>query len=79
MIDLIPNAGAARVPTSQQMRDAGAELAARISHGEYDDLDEYLRHDLEWLAAMLRAWACRVGTLESGGMESSPATQDRCQ
>ncbi len=52
-------------PTSQQMRDAAAELMFRISHGEFDDLDDTQRTDLEMLAAMLEMWARQVLELES--------------
>ena len=52
-------------PASQQMRDAANELALRIEQGEFDDLDELQRNDLQWLALMLQAWARRVQVLEA--------------
>ena len=52
-------------PASQQMRDAASELALRIEQGEFDDLDELQRNDLQWLALMLQAWARRVHVLEA--------------
>jgi hypothetical protein len=52
-------------PASQQMRDAASELAVRIEQGEFDDLDELQRNDLQWLALMLQAWARRVQVLEA--------------
>ncbi|MCC6718042.1 MAG: hypothetical protein IT555_09165 [Acetobacteraceae bacterium] len=52
-------------PTSQQMRDAAAELAFRISRGEYDDLEDMYRVDLQALAEILVMWARRVAALET--------------
>ena len=52
-------------PTSEQMRDAAAELAFRIAHGEYDDLDEIHRVDLQALAEILEMWSRRVAELEA--------------
>lgn len=51
-------------PASQQMRDAAAELAFRIAHGEYDDLDDSQRMDLQALSQILDSWARRVAELE---------------
>jgi len=51
-------------PISLQMREAAAELLFRASHGEFDDLDDMPRTDLEMLAAMLAFWAGRVAELE---------------
>jgi len=52
-------------PISLQMREAAAELLFRASHGEFDDLDDTQRTDLEMLAAMLEMWARQVLELES--------------
>ena len=53
-------------PTSQQMRDAAAELAFRLVQGEYDDLDDLQRIDLQALSQILDAWSRRVAELEAG-------------
>ena len=53
-------------PASHQMRDAANELALRIAEGEFDDLDDMQRNDLQWLSLMLQAWARRVQVLEAG-------------
>lgn len=52
-------------PVSQQIRDAAHELGLRISHGEFDDLDDMQRADLQSLAQVLEHWARRVMDLES--------------
>jgi hypothetical protein len=63
------------MPTSQQMRDAAAEMALRLAHGEYDDLDDMQRMDLQSLVQMLEHWARRVSELEAAMMP--PAAEDR--
>ena len=62
-------------PTSLQMRDAAAELAFRIAQGEYDDLDELQRTDLQALAQVLEAWSRRVAELEIGIYPQGPEEQ----
>jgi hypothetical protein len=62
-------------PISQQMRDAAAELGLRIAHGEYDDLDDMQRMDLQSLAQILEHWARRVTELEAAMLP--PAAEDR--
>jgi hypothetical protein len=62
-------------PTSQQMRDAAAELSFRIAHGEYDELDDMHRIDLQALAELLAAWARRVAELEAAVHPSGPEEQ----
>ncbi len=52
-------------PASQQMRDAAAELAFRIAQGEYDDLEDAQRMDLQALSQILDAWSRRVAELEA--------------
>jgi hypothetical protein len=52
------------IPVSQQIRDAAAELAGRLSDGDFDDLDDVQRNDLDWLPLMLSAWAVRIQALE---------------
>ena len=63
------------VPISQQMRDAAAELNFRIAHGEYDDLDEMQRTDLQALAQMLEVWARRVTELETTAVPAGSMDQ----
>lgn len=63
------------VATSQQMRDAAAELELRLSHGEFDDLDDMQRMDLQSLAQMLEHWARRVSELEAA--MRPPGAEDR--
>jgi hypothetical protein len=62
-------------PTSQQMRDAANELGLRIAHGEFDDLDDMQRGDLQALAQMLEHWARRVMDLEAAMLP--PAAPDQ--
>ena len=62
-------------PTSQQMRDAAAELAFRVTHGEYDDLDDLQRMDLQALSQILDTWARRVAELEAGVFPQGPEEQ----
>ena len=62
-------------PTSQQMREAAAELEFRLDHGEFDDLDEMQRSDLDMLAKMIALWACRVADLEAA--MQPPAAEER--
>lgn len=62
-------------PTSQQMRDASAELAFRLAQGEYDDLDDLQRMDLQALSQILDAWARRVAELEAGVYPHGPEEQ----
>lgn len=45
--------GLSDLPVSQQLREAAADLGFRIAHGEYDDVDDYQRADLQSLAQML--------------------------
>ena len=59
-------------PASQQMRDAAAELAFRLAQGEYDDLDDLQRMDLQALSQMLDAWSRRVTELETGVYPQGP-------
>lgn len=62
-------------PISQQMRDAANELGLRIVQGEFDDLDDTQRGDLQALAQMLEHWARRVLDLESAMLP--PAAAER--
>lgn len=76
---VIPTAvldGLSNTPTSQQMRDAAAELAFRIAHGEYDELDEMHRIDLQALSEILEAWARRVAELEAAIYPTQTSEQD---
>ena len=61
--------------TSTQMRDAAVELAFRIAQGEYDDLDDTQRVDLQALAQILDAWSRRVAELETAIYPQGPAEQ----
>jgi hypothetical protein len=51
-------------PLSRELKDAADELACRIEHGEFDDLDEMQMADLKGLATMLSRWATRARALE---------------
>jgi len=62
-------------PTSQQMRDAANELGLRIAQGEFDDLDDMQRGDLQALAQMLEHWARRVMDLEAAMLPPPAADQ----
>lgn len=62
-------------PISQQLRDAANDLALRIAQGEYDDLDDGQRGDLQALAQMLEHWARRVTELEAAMLP--PAAPDQ--
>ena len=64
-------------PTSQQMRDAANELGLRIAHGEFDDLDDMQRGDLQVLAQMLEPWARRVMDLEAAMLPLAAADQQQ--
>ncbi len=64
-------------PTSQQMRDAANELGLRIAHGEFDDLDDMQRGDLQVLAQMLEHWARRVMDLEAAMLPLAAADQQQ--
>ena len=59
-------------PASQQMRDAAAELAFRLAQGEYDDLDDLQRMDLQALSQVLDVWSRRVADLEAGVYPHGP-------
>jgi CheY-specific phosphatase CheX len=52
------------LPLSHELQDAAAELACRIEHGEFDDLDEMQMADLKALSNMLAHWSCRAQALE---------------
>lgn len=67
----------AATPVSEQMRDAAAELAFRLAQGEYDDLDEGQRADLQGLAQMLDAWARLVAAMEAAGLPRPAELRDR--
>lgn len=56
----------AATPVSLQIRDTATELAVRIEGGEFDDLDDLQRMDLQWLTVIMQAWARRVQALETG-------------
>lgn len=60
-------------PVSEQLRDAAAELAFRLAHGEFDELNQAQRDDLQGLAQMLVAWSLRVAALEAA---SAPMPSD---
>lgn len=64
-------------PASQQMRDAAGELAFRIAQGEYDDLDDMQRMDLQALSQILEAWARRVADLEAVVCPEDPGVESR--
>ena len=51
-------------PVSEQLRDAAAELAFRLAHGEFGELDQAQRGDLQGLAQMLVTWSQRVAAME---------------
>lgn len=77
---VIPNAvldALAATPVSEQMRDAAAELAFRLSQGEYDDLDEAQRTDLQGLAQMLDGWARLVAAMEAAALPRPAERRDR--
>ena len=57
-------AALASTPASEQLRDAGQELAFRIAQGEFDALGETRCADLSTLAQMLGVWAGRAAALE---------------
>ena len=55
---------------SRELHDAATELACRIDHGEFDDLDEMQMADIKGLATMLQQWATRAQALELGHHET---------
>lgn len=61
-------------PLSRELQDAASELACRIEHGEFDDLDDMQMADIKGLATMLTRWATRARGLEHGGQEADAAT-----
>lgn len=61
------------VPVSQQLREASADLGFRIAHGEFDDLEDYQRADLQSLAQMLDYWSARVADLEDAIRPPGPS------
>lgn len=70
-------------PLSRELKDAADELACRIEHGEFDDLDEMQMADIKGLATMLSRWATRASALEHtapdapGNSVVLPATPSR--
>ena len=64
-------------PVSEQLRDAAAELGFRLSQGEYDDLDEAQRADLQGLAQMLDAWSRLVAAMEAAALPRPAEWRDR--
>lgn len=65
------------VEVSQQLREAASDLGVRIAQGEYDDLEEHQRTDLQSLAQMLDYWSSRVADLE--GAIRLPGAADRAE
>lgn len=63
------------IAVSQQLREAASDLGFRLAHGDYDDLDEMQRADLESLAQMLEYWAGRVAELEGAVRPPGPVTR----
>lgn len=49
---------------SREMADAAEELACRIDHGEFDDLEEPQMVDLRMLSALMAQWAEHAQALE---------------
>lgn len=49
---------------SREMADAAEELACRIDHGEFDDLEEPQMADLRMLSALMAQWAEHAQALE---------------
>lgn len=49
---------------SREMADAAEELACRIEHGEFDDLEEPQMADLRMLSALMAQWAEHAQALE---------------
>lgn len=62
---------------SRELQDAAAELACRLEHGEFDDLDEMQMADLKALATMLARWSTRAQALEHGTAETDAALPAR--
>jgi len=77
---VIPNSvleSLSATPVSEQLRDAGADLALRLAQGEYDDLDEGQRTDLQALVQMLEVWARRVAAMEASALPRASEWRDR--
>ena len=49
---------------SREIADAAEELACRIDHGEFDDLDEGQMADLRMLSAQMAHWAEHAQAIE---------------
>lgn len=56
------------VRDADQPADArrGGGVEFRLTQGEYDDLDDMQRMDLQALSQILEAWSRRVAELEAG-------------
>jgi hypothetical protein len=67
--------GLSGIAVSQQLREAGSDLGFRLAHGEYDDLEEMQRTDLQALAQMLEYWSGRVAELEAAVRPPGPVTR----
>jgi hypothetical protein len=63
------------IMVSQQLREAAADLGFRLAHGEYDDLDDMQRADLQSLSQMLEYWSGRVAELEAGVRVPGPVSR----
>jgi hypothetical protein len=50
---------------SSEIMTAAGDLASRIEHGEFDDLDEVQMEDLRGLSAMMCHWATMARVMES--------------
>ncbi len=49
---------------SREIADAAEELACRIDHGEFDDLEEGQMADLHMLSALMAQWAEHAQAIE---------------
>lgn len=49
---------------SREMADAAEELACRIEHGEFDDLEDTQMADLRMLSALMAQWAEHAQAME---------------
>ncbi len=52
------------VPLSREIADAADELALRIDHGEFDDLEDPQMADLRMLATLMAQWAEHAQAIE---------------
>ena len=59
-------------PLSRELKDAADELACRIEHGEFDDLDDMQMADIKGLVSMLARWATRASALEHTAPVANP-------